>query len=136
MKHTEIALRRPVTTVVVFVALFLASLGVYGVVSFSVNQRTQEIGVRMALGARGRDIVWMVLKQGIAQLADALTLGVGLGYGFLRLIDSVSLANITYHDPGLYLAVAAFLSGAALLATWRPALRASRLYPTDALRED
>ncbi len=123
------------------VALFLASIGVYGVISFSVSRRTHEIGIRMALGAQARSILWMIMKQGLVQLAIALVVGLTLGYGFLRLI-----ANRSPTDDGFvggilgysftYFIVAAILSAVALLATWRPARRASRVYPMAALRNE
>lgn len=117
------------------IALFLASVGVYGVVSFSVNQRTHEIGVRMALGAQKRDIFLMVMRNGMIQLAVGLVVGLGIGYGLLRVFHSVE-ATIPYDIYSVYATVAAILAGVSLLAMWGPARRASNVFPMVALREE
>ncbi len=114
-------------------ALFLATVGLYGVMAFSVSRRTQEVGVRMAMGARGRDVLTMVLKQGFVQVGLGIALGaamgVGLGYGMRALLFSVSP-----YDVRIFLAVALVLTLTALAACLVPARRAAGLDPMVALR--
>ncbi len=121
------------------VATVLASVGLYGVTSFSVNQRTQEFGVRMALGADNRKILGMVLQQGFWQLG--LGLGVGLlCSGVIAVFFGSQLQNfligITALDPLTYVAVAAVLAVVSLVATFIPARRATRVDPMIALRAE
>lgn len=116
-----------------FAALLLASIGLYGVMAFSVSRRTQELGVRMALGARARDVVAMVLGQGMGQLG----LGVLLGLGLALLLSqglSVILFQVQPWDPGIFAAIAATLVLTGLLACYIPARRAARVDPVTALR--
>jgi putative ABC transport system permease protein len=123
------------------VAVILASVGLYGVMSFSVNQRTQEFGIRMALGADRERILKMVLQQGGAQLALGLTLGLGLA-GLIGLLgrqairDSGQIFDVSPTDPLTYLAVATLLTVVALIATMMPARRATRVDPMVALRAE
>jgi len=121
------------------VALVLAAVGLYGVMSFSVNQRTQEFGIRMALGANPRTILRMVTRQGAAQLAIGLALGVSvaLAAGFaggagLRTM----LFNVSPFDPLVYAAVVGLLALVAFVATLVPARRATRVDPMIALRAE
>ncbi|MEJ1971222.1 MAG: FtsX-like permease family protein [Lacunisphaera sp.] len=121
------------------IAMVLASVGLYGVTSFSVNQRTQEFGVRMALGADNRRILGMVLKQGFWQLG--LGLGIGLILSALIAILFGSqiqnfLIGITALDPLTYIAVALVLAVVSLIATLIPARRATRVDPMVALRAE
>ena len=117
------------------VALFLGVVGIYGVISYVVAQRTREIGVRMAMGAEGGDVRGMVLRQA-AGLA-----GLGVGVGLLaslaltRLMASL-LYGVSPVDPLTLGAVAATLGGVAVLASWIPAWRASRVDPVVALRAE
>ena len=117
------------------VALVLAAIGLYGVVSFSVGQRTQEIGVRMALGARPVDILSMVLGSTGRLVAVGLVAGAALAFGLTRFIQSL-LFNVNAHDPLLYTGVALLLAFVALLAAWLPARRAARVDPMQALRSE
>src|SRR5262249_46574752 len=95
------------------VAVVLASVGIYGVMSVAVNQRTQEFGVRMALGASGRRILRMVLQQGVLQLAVGLALGLGLAFGLAAIAaDGIraTLFGVTGRDPLIYAAVASLVA--------------------------
>jgi predicted permease len=123
------------------VAIVLASVGLYGVMSFSVNQRTQEFGIRMALGADHGRILQMVLKQGGVQLLLGLALGLGLGatvgaLGRQAIRDSGQIFDLSPTDPLTYTVVALLLTVVALVATLMPALRASRVDPMTALRAE
>ena len=115
------------------VALTLAAIGVYGVLSFMVSQRTREIGVRMALGARRGRVLRLIMGQGARLTAAGLVLGVLVGVGASRLLASL-LFGVGRGDPLTYLAVVGALAGAALLACWIPAVRASRVDPVRALQ--
>jgi putative ABC transport system permease protein len=123
------------------VAVVLASVGLYGVMSFSVNQRTQEFGIRMALGADHNRILQMVLGQGATQLLLGLTLGLGLTalVGFLgrdAIAVSGQIFDVSPTDPFTYVSVALLLSLVALVATLVPARRATRVDPMIALRAE
>lgn len=117
------------------VALLLAAVGLYGVMSFTVAQRTHEIGVRMALGADAGKVVGLVVQQGMLLAAAGIAIGVGGALGFTRLLRSI-LFGIGAGDIPTYLAVSVVLSLIALLATWVPAHRASRVDPVVALRHE
>ena len=121
------------------VGVFLASVGLYGVMSFSVNQRTQEFGIRMALGADRQRILRMVLGQGAIQLAIGLVLGLGLAVTIGVLFrDGIAnqLFDIQPYDPLTYITVASLLSAVAFVATVVPAVRATRVDPMIALRAE
>ena len=121
------------------VAMVLASVGMYGVMSFSVNQRRQEFGVRMALGAHYGRILQMVLRQGIVQLAIGLSIGVGLALGLATLAGSAIqtiLFGVSARDPLTYGVVIALITVVSLIATLVPAQRASRVDPMIALRAE
>jgi predicted permease len=115
------------------VALFLAGVGLYGVMSFSVSQRTREMGVRMALGAGRHDVLRLVLGQGMIQTGVGLAAGTLFAlYGtrFLSLI----LFQVKPRDPAIFAAILIVLLGSAALACWLPARRATRVDPLEALR--
>ncbi len=123
------------------VALILASVGLYGVTSFSVNQRTQEFGIRMALGADHNRIVQMVLRQGGRQFALGASLGLGLTLITALLLrqtiaQSAVLFDVSPTDPATYLGVAVVLGLVAFIATVVPARRATRVDPMIALRAE
>jgi ABC-type antimicrobial peptide transport system permease subunit len=121
------------------VAVILSSVGLYGVMSFSVNQRTQEFGIRMALGADNGRILQMVLRQGAVQLAIGLAIGLGaavmIGVAAREGITN-QLFGISPLDPLTYAAVALLLSVVAFVATLMPARRATRVDPIIALRAE
>jgi putative ABC transport system permease protein len=117
------------------VALVLTMVGLYGVMSYSVAQRTNEIGIRLALGAQSRDVLMMIVKQG--SLLILLGLGIGLVGAFAasRVVASL-LFGVTAKDPFTFAAVAVVLALTALLACYIPAWRATKVDPMDALRHD
>jgi len=115
------------------IALLMSSVGIYAVTAYGIGQRTQEIGVRMALGARQRDILWLVLKQGITRISLGLALGVLAALGASRVLSAV-LVNMTATDPTTFVSISLLLAAVTLLACFVPARRATRLDPVDALR--
>jgi putative ABC transport system permease protein len=117
------------------VALLLASIGVYGVLSYSVSQRTQEIGVRMALGAGRRDVIRLVIGQGLTLATIGVVLGLGLSLLATQGIKTL-LFNVTATDPLSFGGVAIFLTGVAVLASYVPARRAMAVDPIIALRNE
>jgi putative ABC transport system permease protein len=120
------------------VAFILSGVGLYGVMSFSVNQRTQEFGIRMALGADAMRILRMVMTQGAWQLVIGLVLGAGGVALLLGVIAAAALKNILFKvnplDPTIYLAVAGLLTFVGALSCFLPARRATRVDPMVALR--
>lgn len=116
-------------------ALLLALVGIYGLVSFRVAQRKQEIGVRIALGARTDQVVWQVVKQGLILAAGGVVLGLAGAFGATRLMESL-LYGVTTTDPITFLSVPLILIGIAVLASFLPAFRASRVDPVTALRSE
>jgi predicted permease len=114
-------------------ALVLACVGIYGVISFAVGQRTQEIGVRMALGAQRRDVMRLVLVDGAKMALAGIAAGVAAALGLTRLMAN-ELFGVTPQDPLTYASVAALLAAVALLACYLPAHRAVRVDPMEALR--
>jgi predicted permease len=115
------------------VALLLAAVGVYGVTAFSVAQRTREIGVRMALGARAGDVLALVLGNGLRLVAAGVALGLALALAAARALEAF-LFGVRGTDPATFAAVAALLGAAALVACFIPARRAMRLDPVRALQ--
>ncbi len=117
------------------IALVLAAVGIYGVMAFSVAQRSHELGVRMALGAGRRRVLGLVVRQGMALAGAGVAVGVLGALGLTRLIGS-QLYAVRATDPATLATVAVVLSATALLATLVPALRATRVDPVVALREE
>jgi putative ABC transport system permease protein len=117
------------------VALVLTLVGLYGVMSYSVVQRTNEIGIRLALGAQARDVLLMIIKQG--SFLIVLGLGIGLlgAYAASWLVASL-LFGVTAKDPFTFAAVTVLLALVALLACYIPAWRATKVDPMDALRHE
>jgi len=114
-------------------ALVLASVGIYGVVAYMVSERTHEIGIRMALGARQRDVFRLVLRQGMRLVGIGLVIGLAAAVGVMRLLASI-LFGVTPTDPLTYASVTVFLLGVAAAASYLPARRAMRVDPMIALR--
>jgi putative ABC transport system permease protein len=124
-----------VFTLFASVALLLSALGIYGVVSYSVTQRTQEIGIRMALGALPRDILRLIFSQTGQMVGAGVAVGLVASFIATRYLGSL-LFEISTHDPVAYLAVPLFLALIALLACWLPARRATKVNPIIALRAE
>jgi putative ABC transport system permease protein len=116
-------------------ALLLASLGIYGVVAYSVGQRSAEMGIRMALGAAPASIRRMVLRQGLMPVAGGLAAGVIGALVLGRLLASL-LFGVQAADPLTLLAVVSLLTVVAAAATYIPAVRATRVDPAGALRQE
>jgi ABC-type antimicrobial peptide transport system permease subunit len=121
------------------VAMVIAAVGIYGVMSFSVSQRTQELGVRMALGADARRILRLVMTQGSILTGVGMALGLGITLGLVTLagdgIRSV-LFGVSAREPGIYLVVVAVIGLVSLFASFVPARRATRVDPMVALRAE
>ena len=115
------------------VALLLASIGIYGTIAYSVAQRTQEIGIRMALGAQRREVIGMVIRQGMAVTLTGVALGLVAAVGLTRLMASL-LYRVTPNDPVTFVAVAGVVSAIALCACCGPAVKAGLVDPIIALR--
>ena len=118
-----------------FIALVLASIGVYGVLSYSVSQRVQEIGVRMALGAERAHVMKLIVGQGMKLAAFGVIGGLAGAFGVTRFIQTL-LYNVTATDPLSFLGVSLFLAAVAMLASYIPARRAMAVDPIIALRND
>ncbi len=116
-------------------ALILAAIGIYGLMAYSVQQRTQEIGIRMAMGADRARITKMVVWQGMRLTLVGVVIGIGAAFGLTRLVASL-LYGVKQWDPLVFVSVPLVLSAVALFAVWLPALRASKLNPMEALRTE
>jgi putative ABC transport system permease protein len=116
-------------------ALVLAAIGIYGVMAYTVGQRTREIGIRLALGAQPREVLRMIVGQGAKLIAIGLGIGLGIALVGGRVIKNL-LYDISSADPLIYLLVLVVLASAALLACWLPARRATRIDPLHALRQE
>ncbi len=115
-------------------ALALAMIGLYGVIAYGVAQRTREIGVRMALGARPRDVVTLVVGEGVRVTAAGVVVGLVVAFGATRLMRSL-LYGVSATDARIYVVVAMLTTATAVLASYVPARRATRVNPTTALRD-
>jgi putative ABC transport system permease protein len=117
-----------------FGALFMAAVGLYGVTSFSVKQRTHEVGIRMALGARGGNVLGLILRQGAVQVLVGLVVGLGLGALLSRSLRE-SFILVEPWDPSVFMGISLVLLATGFLATLLPAQRATRVDPVEALRD-
>ena len=115
------------------IAIVLAAVGLYSVTAYSVAQRTQEIGIRMALGAEGKQVRWLILRRGIIQVAVGLTLGLAAALGTGRLLQGM-LVGTGPADVLTLVTISVVLVIVAVMACFWPARRATRLDPVKALR--
>ena len=114
-------------------ALLLSSIGIYGVISYVVSQRTNEIGIRIALGAQQRDVLRLMLGEGMKMALLGVSIGIAVALGLTHLMVNI-LFGVSATDPLTFLGVATLLVVVALLACWIPARRATRVDPLVALR--
>jgi putative ABC transport system permease protein len=117
------------------IALVMSAVGLYSVMAYSVTQRTTEIGLRMALGAEGRQVSWLVLRRGLWQLGIGLTLGLAGAFGISRVLRTL-LVQITPTDPVTFISITTILTSVAIAACVLPARRATKVDPLVALRAE
>ena len=118
------------------VALVLSSLGIYGIMAYSVSQRTQEIGIRIALGAQVRDVITMVLRQGIVLTLIGVAIGLGGAFFLARTLSGALAGGVSPADPATFLGTALVLTGVSVLACYLPARRSARVDPIGTLRAE
>jgi ABC-type antimicrobial peptide transport system permease subunit len=116
-------------------ALFMATVGLYGVLAFSVSRRTREMGIRMALGASGGDVTRLVVRQGVRQIVVGLLAGLVIAFGLTRVIR-ILMFEVKPQDPPVFGLVVLLIAGVGLLASLIPARRAVRVQPVVALRSE
>jgi ABC-type antimicrobial peptide transport system permease subunit len=120
-------------TVFAACALLLAAIGVYGLMAYSVEQRTQEIGIRLALGAQPQDVRRMIVKQGMWLALAGVLIGAASAFGLARALRAF-LFGVDARDPAVFAGIPLLLIAVAFVAVWLPARRASRVDPLVALR--
>jgi len=116
-------------------ALLLAAIGIYGLMAYSVEQRTQEIGIRLALGAESATVRRMILVQGMRLAVIGVAVGLASSFGLARLIGTM-LYGVTARDPLVFVAMPITLTAVALVGVWLPARRAVKVDPVIALRAE
>jgi ABC-type antimicrobial peptide transport system permease subunit len=117
------------------IAMLLAALGIFGLVSFAVTRRTKEIGIRMALGANALSTIWQVTRQSFQLTLIGLVCGLLLALGLTRALAGL-LYGVSPTDLGVFGGVVLLIAAIALLACWLPARRATRVNPVEALRSE
>jgi putative ABC transport system permease protein len=131
----QMAFTMTLITIAASVALLLGLIGIYGVMSYIVSQRTGEIGVRLALGADPNQVAGMIVRQGGLVAIAGVIVGLGLAYAGTRFIASL-LFGVSARDPAVFAATTVLLLTVALMACWFPARRGARLSPLEALRTE
>ena len=116
-------------------ALLLAAIGIYGLIAYSVGQRTHEIGIRVALGARSQDVLGMVIREGMKMAAIGGAIGFALSLPLPKLLESIFF-DLHVREPWLFLLVPLVILMVAVVATYIPARRAARVDPMTALRQE
>ena len=124
-----------VLSLVAVIAIVLSALGLYSLTAFAATQRTQEVGVRMALGARRSQVSWLFLRRALWQVSIGLAIGIA-GALALGTVLQAALVDVRANDPFTLVGVCALMAAVCLVATLLPARRASRLDPVAALRQD
>ena len=116
-------------------ALILAAIGIYGLIAYSVGQRTYEIGIRIAMGAKAQDILKMIFREGMTMTAVGGAIGLAMSLPLPRIFEAM-FVDTHVHEPRLYFLVPLVILAVALMATYLPARWAARLDPVDALRQE
>jgi ABC-type antimicrobial peptide transport system permease subunit len=116
-------------------ALVLAAIGLYSVIAYSVTHRTHEMGVRLALGAQGRDVIALIVREGLRVVIPGIVVGAIIALVAGKWVAPL-LFNVSPKDPPVLVSVIVTLVAVAVLASWLPALRASKVDPNEALRAD